>query len=517
MFLVLGVGCDETKSEAENAQLLIDNQGSNRVAAIIKNSTYLTDDSRFVNEVNPNEKGEVEITDMLIENGYLTKEKRDKIALAFVTEGSMSSIAHLQVSYWIDKQSNMLNLRVVDPDGKRDTYYQRESIENILTNATNSVKTSKGEVSFLPLLLRLFSVGLRVCSYTNCLDSDNGDKSALNLNNLYINYNNKVEKELYRGTVADFYMRPEIYSKLPLILDEGGKDINQTFTATGAVRLTQEKIETELLHYLEKVSENRWLNPNSKIRVDAIEMDGNNEVLVVTIEKRVDEKLYDLKLNVVGHVDYNFDGNGIFGSVAPEFFAKVKINGVELTMLSGKSSYTSSDILKNVPLQKGDELEVTIYDNDTIITTYWDEIHTFKFRFDGKKVLNESRALTTTLEFLEEGKEIVNNAPKYAVNVTIKGDADENKDEGGTAPDFSGAIYIDGKAYTIKKQNNRLVNQQVVKDVPINMGDNVTVVIMEEDVLWTPEMIMKHSFTFDANDVVQENKRVEITLEFEEQ
>ncbi len=77
-------------------------------------------------------------------------------------------------------------------------------------------------------------------------------------------------------------------------------------------------------------------------------------------------------------------------------------------------------------------------------------------------------------------------------------------------------IYVEGRIYTIKKKNNTLINEQVVKNIPINLDDNVTVVIIEEDLLWAPERVMRESFIFDANDVVKENKKVQVRLEFTE-
>jgi len=232
---------------------------------------------------------------------------------------------------------------------------------------------------------------------------------------------------------------------------------------------------------------------------------------VLTMVKRTDEKIYNIKLNVVGDLSHHFDGT-LF-SVAPELHAKINVNGTTIDMLSGETGFTSSDVFKNVPLKKGDMIEVVIYDDDAF---YWDKLHTFNFTFDGKKVLNESEILTTTLEFLEEGKELVDNVPKYNVTVTIEGDPNENKDEGGTLPDFAGIIMVDGKAYTITKKNNSLVNKQVLKNVPINLGDKVHVTIVEDNVLWSLVRVMKHSFEFDTNEVVTENRRIKLLVEFEE-
>ena len=73
---------------------------------------------------------------------------------------------------------------------------------------------------------------------------------------------------------------------------------------------------------------------------------------------------------------------------------------------------------------------------------------------------------------------------------------------------------VNGKAYNIAKKNNSFVNRQVIKDVPINLGDKVSVTIVEDNVLWSLVTIMKHSFEFDANDEIEENKRVKVTVEF---
>ncbi len=66
----------------------------------------------------------------------------------------------------------------------------------------------------------------------------------------------------------------------------------------------------------------------------------------------------------------------------------------------------------------------------------------------------------------------------YFLLYFIRGDPNENHDEGITLPDFAGAIYVDGKTYKIAKKDNTLVNEQVVKDIPINLNDKVTVVEM---------------------------------------
>ena len=500
------VGCDDTNSESENAQV------SHRevVAPNKENSTYLTDDTQYINEEYTNEKGEVEITTILEENGYLTNNPNEQFTLGF-KNATAGNVSGLQVSYSIDKKSDMFNLRVVDPNGNLDTFYKRESIENIMKYSTTTNHIEKGNVANIFLIFRLFSIGMRVCSYTNCLDNSDQDVKSLELNNLYVHYNNKRKREVYSGTVADFYAKSNIYAKLPLVLDGGVKESDDVLTVTGGVRLHDRRVEKELLNYLRKTSENIWVNEKSTINVEAIELDGNDELLVVTIDKRTDEKLYDVKLNISALLGYRFDGTLI--SVAPELIAKIKVNGVTIEMLSGETGYTSSDTFKNLPLKKGDELEVTIYDDDAF---YLDKLHTFSFVFDGKRVFNETETLTTTIEFLEEGKEVVNTAPKYDVKVTITGDADENHDEGGTLPDFTGAIYVDGKTYSIEKKNNTLVNEQVVKDIPINLNDKVTVVVIEEDVLWAPTTVMKHSFKFDANDMIEENKKVKVTLEFTE-
>ena len=497
------VGCKETSHEIDRAEL------SNRVVApIITNSTYLTDDTQYVNEEYPNEQGQVDITDILMEKGYLDAEKKERFAFSFLKDGNSSDLSYVQVSYWIDDESKMLNLRMVDTEGKIDTLYMRESIENIMKHANSPIKVQKGEVSFI-WLLRLFSIAVRACSYTNCLDNSD---ALLNLNNLYINYNNKKRKEIYRGAVADFYGKSNLYVKLPLILDGGVKETEHLLTATGAVRLEKTSIETQLVDYLQKTSESIWISEMTEIRVEAIELDGNEELLLLTIVEREDEKLYDIKLNVVGDLSHHFDGT-LF-SVAPELHAKLNINGTIIDMLSGETGFTSSDVFKNVPLKKGDKIEVVIYDDDAF---YWDKLHTFNFTFDGEKVVNESKLLTTTLEFLEEGQEIVNNAPRYNVTVTIEGDPNENKDEGGTLPDFAGSIMVDGKSYSIAKKNNSLVNRQVIKDVPINLGDKISVTIVEDNVLWSLVRVMKHSFEFDANEEISENRRVELRIEFEEQ
>ena len=496
---LLIIGCGETNNEANRAEL------SNRVAPIIKNSTYLTDDTQYVNEEYLNEKGQVDITDILMEKGYLDAEKKERFAFSFLKDGNGSNLTHMKVSYWIDSNSKMFNLRMTDTERKIDTLYMRESVENIMKHANSPIKVEKGEVSFI-WLFRLITIGLRVCSYTNCLDNSDG---SLKLNNLYINYNNKKRKEIYKGTIADFYAKSNLYAKLPLILNGGVKDTKNLLTATGAIRLEKESIEGQLKDYLKKTSENIWISEQTEIRVEAIELDGNDELLVLNIVERADEKLYDIKLNVVGDMAHHFDGT-LF-SVAPELHAKLNINGTTIDMLSGQTGFTSSDTFKNVPLKEGDKIEVVIYDDDAF---YWDKLHTFSFTFDGKKVIDESKLLTTTLEFLEEGKEVVNNAPKYDVTVTIEGDPNENHDEGGTLPDFTGSIMVDGKAYSIAKKNNSLVNRQVIKDVPINLGDKISVTIVEDNVLWSLVTIMKHSFEFDANDEIEENKRVKVTVEF---
>ena len=186
-------------------------------------------------------------------------------------------------------------------------------------------------------------------------------------------------------------------------------------------------------------------------------------------------------------------------------------------MLSGKTSYQNSDILKKVSLKKGDEIEVTIFDDDTVIAKKWSKLHTFKFKFDGQKVFKESESLSATLEFLTGDERVINYPSKYNVNVIIEGDIEENKDEGKTLPDFSGAIYVEGKVYTIVKEQNSLTNEQVIEDVSIKINDKVSVVIIEEDVLWHPTVIMKHDFIFDGNEVMKENQKVKLYLDFVEQ
>lgn len=496
---LLIIGCGNVNNETNSTEL------SDRVAPIIKNSISLTDDTQYVNEEYLNEKGQIDITDILIEKGYLDAGKKERFAFSFLKDGNGSNLTNMKVSYWIDTNSKMFNLRMTDTEGKIDTLYIRESIENILKHTNSPIKMKRFQSPFM-WMLRLISFGIRACSYTNCLDNSDG---LLNLNNLYINYNNKKRKEIYRGTVADFYAKSNLYTKLLLVLDGGVKETKKLLTATGAIRLKEENIENQLMAYLKKTTENIWISEETEIRVEAIELDGNDELLVLNVVERADEKLYDIKLNVVGDMAHHFDGT-LF-SVAPELHAKLNINGTTIDMLSGETGFTSSDVFKNVPLKEGDKIEVVIYDDDAF---YWDKLHTFNFAFDGKKVIDESKLLTTTLEFLEEGKEVANNAPKYDVTVTIEGDPNENHDEGGTLPDFTGSIMVDGKAYSIAKKNNSLVNRQVIKDVPINLGDKISVTIVEDNVLWSLVTIMKHSFEFDANDEIEENKRVKVTVEF---
>ena len=267
----------------------------------------------------------------------------------------------------------------------------------------------------------------------------------------------------------------------------------------------EKEIEEENAFFIENGNESE----NSE---DSDESNEGGSFAHIENENENDENVYDLKLDVSAFLGYKFDSTLM--SIAPELTANIKVNSEDIKMLSGETGYTSSDTFRNLSLKKGDNLEVTIYDDDAF---YFDELHTFSFVFDGKKVFDETEILTTSIEFFKDGKKMASYPPKYNANIIIEGDIEKNKDEGETLPDFSGAIYVEGRAYTIVKEQNSLTNEQVIEDVSIKINDKVSVVIIEEDVLWHPTVIMKHDFIFDGNEVMKENQKVKLYLDFVEQ
>ena len=275
VLFISGCDSDDTKN-----RLADENLSREAPVQTVSNITYLTDESQYVIKKTSDEKGQVDIGHALKENSYLSEGDDEEFILDIKGE-SDNKLSGMLVSYWIDKESDMFNIRVRDPNSKLNTIYTRESIDILLKNTSKSnTDIQKGEVSFF-WFFRLIPLVLRVCNYTNCLERDKALEN-LEFSDLYIRYVSKERSTVYEGTIADFYAQYPSFETIPFILNSNVKDSDNLITATSTVKF--DDVEKQLLAYLYKTSENLWLNESTTIKVETIKLDGNRELLVLEIK-----------------------------------------------------------------------------------------------------------------------------------------------------------------------------------------------------------------------------------------
>lgn len=472
----------------------------------------LTEDSKYTKQGISDRAGLLDITADLVNGGYVSGSVASDYVIE-IKDVSENPLANMNIAYWLDKTADKINLRIEDPSGELVTLYQQESLSEALSDASKNTKAS-----FAPLVIRVLSVIIRGNSIRNLANSA---LTGYQLFNIYTEFQEIKEELIYTGSIADFYpvfAQLVTIRKLPFVLKSNTKRSEGLITATGLIRFSASDINLTLLEYLRQITANENLDESSSITLSTLAIDGVQEMVTVELEDGNDidtasGSFFDIALNVNGHQDHYFDGT-LF-SVAPELRVVINIGQLSYNALSGETGYSAQTVLNNVPLKQGDEVEVIVYDDDTMLATHLEEVNRFTFVFDGTSQLSENDTSTTILAFTPLNIDLQpDNTPTYNIDLTIEGDENQNPDEGRTLPDFSGEIYVSGRRYVIDKKNNSLTNSKTFSDVPIKSGESIRVTIVEEDVLWPPKVISKFRFNFDGNGHVEENEKARVSVSF---
>ncbi|MES9851429.1 MAG: hypothetical protein ABW170_06300 [Candidatus Thiodiazotropha sp. L084R] len=101
----------------------------------------------------------------------------------------------------------------------------------------------------------------------------------------------------------------------------------------------------------------------------------------------------------------------------------------------------------------------------------------------------------------------------YDVSISIQGNNDFSFDAFGSAPDFKGWIYVKAGEYETLSHSNDYSINDVISHVPLVVGELITVLIIDEDVVFDDD-VHRFEFIFDERQIVASNMATTVTLGF---
>ena len=470
----------------------------------------IADSSKYSDSLKTDEEGRVDMSAVLASHSIV---KSPKIKSIIEVKDSMGEpLSNIEVAYVIDKEKESIDLRYSDPSENLTTLYQHLSLKE------NNVTQNKVQYDS-PLLLRFLSRA--VLRSVLVYDTASTIKASYDLFNVEIEYEKSEDEVVFEGTVSEFYTFFDGLSNLkhlPFALSHNVVKLAKVSSAKGAIKFNSKVVRHLFLEFLKELGGYALVNNESKVRITLHKFDKESGFFSIDlVEEKIDDgierELYDIIITQNGDIDHKFD-YPVLDNVEPEFKGRVVVRDISYEIFKAESSYRAVEVLKNVPLSQGDILKVMVVDKDM---AYDDDISSVEVIFDGVgEELYEDEFSTTKIEFLKAGSTPVKRAKKYDLNISINAIEDVKYDAFGNAPDFTGTIILSSGHFHIEEEVDSFVNKKIIKDVPIEMGEDITVKIIDKDI-WFDDDIIEFNFIFDGKAYHEENRLAKVDIGFKPQ
>ena len=496
--LLAGCGSNNHTSNEINATNATNRQAEESV----------TSSSKYTEFLKSNANGIVDMSAVLSANGYGSAKVKSVVE---VKNSAGEPLADMKVVYAIDKENDKIDFQISDPAGELTTLYQHLSL---VEQNTTTQKATRFES---PILLRFLSRA--VLRSLLLYDTASTIRATYDLFNVEIDYEKTEESVVFEGEIVEFYTAFDGLANathLPFALSSNIIKLSKRSSAKGAIKFNNETVQELLLTFLQELGGYAMSDEHSKIRVTLHKFDKVNgffsiELLGEKLDDGVDIEMYDIVITQNGDLDHKFD-HPLGDNVDPEFKGRVVIRNISYDIFKGISSYSVKDTILNVPLSMGEKIEIIVIDKDLM---YDDDISRGSMVFNGVgQHLIESEFSTTKVEFVKSGEKVAETTPKYDLNISIKAVEGRTYDIFGNAPDFTGTISISGENFYIEEEMDSFVNNKTIKDVPIKMGEDVIVNIIDKDIVYDDDII-KFSFVFDGKAHHEENRWAKVDIGFE--
>lgn len=456
-------------------------------------------------------------------------------------------LSNMEIEYTFD--DDKIYLKIIDANNNFNTLYQVKDY-NLSSGIENDVSAQNIKGNFIGLVFRVLSRAfMRAKQIYTVVD---GVDTAYSLYNVDISYVEIEDDIVFEGTIKDFYTFFDATSsliKLPLAYKNNLKNTNNNISARGAIQLTKEN-KSEIVQYLKDITGYLISESDTKIKLVLHRTDGIHRIgsIDVIIEPILEEKndsasddtssndtqnnqatnKYDLTVSITGEEKFNFDTLGN----APDFKGWIIINTSKYEVVKKVDSFTNIQIIEDIDVDIGENIEVIIVDEDLLFD---DEVNRFNFIFNGTKHIATNNISTVTLDFTEqsntstvgigsstgytidtiqtEQNTISQNNNIYNMNVAIKGLSNYSYDAFGNLPDFKGTIIIKGKSFEIIEKSDSLQNSKTFNNIEINYGENISVEIVDVDIVFDDDMI-EFNELFTGKNISKSNNKVVVDITF---
>lgn len=495
-----------------------DNDGSSSkdsvVITIISKDPELSNGSELTNKYNyqiigqTDSQGSLDLTGWLKENNYINSSDQDNYSL-FITSDMQTELSNIQVEYLLEKNGNLLHLRIEDPTGSFATVYQTENVTELLqmSQQRNANKSTQQAVPILRLLLQVI---LRTIRLAERVDAVITVHDFFNLDISFKQYNDEI---YFEGTIGEFYTAYSGFKsilRLPLTM---GRFVNRLSSKVRVSRAFSPKsgAKNEILDYVKNVAGYYLANNDTKIRVKLNNVNNRGRFFSIMLldQQSADSgmsDLYDITLNIQGISDYNFD----FLS-DPDFHGWIIIKGAAFNFSMPANELSAKAKILKIPLQIGDVITVSILDQDLIFD---DEVYEFQFTYSGNNYSSSNELATVSLQF---DKRLVIAEPLssklYEVAVTITGDSAYNFDVFGNAPDFRGSIIFNDYTVEMEVTDNSYTATYYYQNISLTIGDDIYIYLEDEDV-FSDDKVLETSFIFDGSQHIEDGAHITVIFNF---